>query len=259
MTHRHHGRPRLHAAPDTDGPQPRGAARAGLPRRCRARARARPRTSSSGRWPRSASGSASPRRWATPCSPTSPRRSLPGVDVVFLDTGYHFAETIGTARRRRRDHAGQPDHRSRRCRPSPSRTPTYGKDLFKRDPDLCCALRKVQPLAEALAGVRRLGDRAAPRRDPQPRDRAGRRLGRQASGKVKVSPLARWTDEDVEQYIDRARRAGQPARVRRLPVDRLRAVHAPRRPGRGPAQRPLGRHRQDRVRDPLMTPTRPRT
>ena len=41
----------------------------------------------------------------------------------------------------------------------------YGKDLYQTDPDLCCELRKVQPLADALAVLRRLGDRAcaAPR------------------------------------------------------------------------------------------------
>ena len=55
----------------------------------------------------------------------------------------------------------------------------YGKDLYKTDPDLCCALRKVQPLADALAQLRRLGHRPAPRRDPQPGHRAGDRLGRQ--------------------------------------------------------------------------------
>ena len=76
----------------------------------------------------------------------------------------------------------------------------YGKDLYKTDPDLCCSLRKVLPLTDALAdydawatGLRRAETHnrvIAP----------GRRLGRQ-KGKVKVSPIARWTDEQVEQYI----------------------------------------------------------
>ncbi|MDX6359908.1 MAG: phosphoadenosine phosphosulfate reductase, partial [Nocardioidaceae bacterium] len=75
-------------------------------------------------------------------------RVAPGIDVVFLDTGYHFAETVGTA-----DAVGA-------TMPvnlipiTPVQTVAeqdaeYGAELFKRDPDLCCALRKVQPLAKA--------------------------------------------------------------------------------------------------------------
>ena len=119
--------------------------------------------------------------------------------MVFLDTGYHFAETIGTA-----DAVGATmDVNLIPITPVQTvaeQDAAYGPELYKRDPDLCCALRKVQPLQRGAPGVRRLGHRPAPRRDPQPGHRAGRRLGRQ-KGKVKVSPLARWTDDDVERYI----------------------------------------------------------
>ena len=77
---------------------------------------------------------------------------------------------------------------------------TYGKDLFARDPDLCCALRKVKPLEDALAsydawatGLRR--------------DETHNRVIAPVIGwddkkrKVKVSPLARWTADDVDRYI----------------------------------------------------------
>ena len=75
----------------------------------------------------------------------------PGIDVVFLDTGYHFAETIGT-----RD-AVQATMPVNLLSITPAQTvaeqdATYGKDLYARDPDLCCALRKVKPLEEALSG-----------------------------------------------------------------------------------------------------------
>ena len=78
---------------------------------------------------------------------------------------------------------------------------TYGKDLFARDPDLCCALRKVEPL-ERGAGRRTTrgppGCAATSRRPGRsPRSSAGTTR----SGKVKVSPLARWTDDDVDRYI----------------------------------------------------------
>jgi phosphoadenosine phosphosulfate reductase len=76
----------------------------------------------------------------------------------------------------------------------------YGPDLYQRDPDLCCALRKVKPLGEALqeydawaTGLRRAETRnriIAPV------------VGWDAKkAKVKVSPLARWSDDDVERYV----------------------------------------------------------
>src|SRR5690349_18271031 len=78
-------------------------------------------------------------------------QAAPGVDVLFLDTGYHFAETIGT-----RD-AVAATLPVNVVTVSPEQTvaeqdATYGKDLYARDPDLCCALRKVRPLEQALAG-----------------------------------------------------------------------------------------------------------
>ena len=81
-------------------------------------------------------------------------RVAPGVDVVFLDTGYHFAETVGT-----RD-AVEATLPVTLVNVTPKQTvaeqdATYGKDLFARDPDLCCALRKVKPLEETLSGTTR--------------------------------------------------------------------------------------------------------
>ena len=123
----------------------------------------------------------------------------PGVDVVFLDTGYHFAETIGT----RDAVAATLDVNVVNVQPELSvaeQDATYGKDLFSTDPDRCCALRKVQPLATTLehydawaTGLRRAETHhrvIAPV------------IGWDArKGKVKVSPLARWSDEQVERYI----------------------------------------------------------
>ena len=123
----------------------------------------------------------------------------PGVDVVFLDTGYHFAETIGT-----RDAVEATlDVNLLTITPKQSvaeQDAAYGKDLYKTDPDLCCALRKVQPLAESLeqydawaTGLRRAETHnrvIAPV------------VGWDArKGKVKVSPLARWSDDDIQRYI----------------------------------------------------------
>jgi len=123
----------------------------------------------------------------------------PGIDVLFLDTGYHFAETLGTA-----DAVDAVyDVTLRRLTPEQTvaeQDATHGRDLFARDPDRCCALRKVAPLNRALAGydawvtgVRRLespsrADSPVVAFDP-------------ARGKVKIAPLAAWTDDDVDAYI----------------------------------------------------------
>ena len=126
-------------------------------------------------------------------------RARPGVPVYFLDTGYHFAETIGT-----RD-AVQATMPVNLINLTPVQSvaeqdAAYGKDLFERDPDLCCALRKVQPLADGLGqydawatGLRRA--------ETHNRVIAPVVGWDEKKQKVKVSPLARWTDEDVEKYI----------------------------------------------------------
>src|SRR5579863_3512685 len=74
----------------------------------------------------------------------------PGIDVVFLDTGYHFAETIGT----RDAVAATLNVNLITITPVQSveeQDAAYGKGLFARDSDLCCKLRKVIPLQESLA------------------------------------------------------------------------------------------------------------
>lgn len=123
----------------------------------------------------------------------------PGVDVVFLDTGYHFAETIGT----RDAVAATLPVNLLTITPVQSvveQDAAYGPDLHQRDPDLCCALRKVAPLKDALAGYDAwaTGLRRAETHNRIIAPVVGWDDKKQ---KVKVSPLARWTDDEVEQYI----------------------------------------------------------
>jgi phosphoadenosine phosphosulfate reductase len=123
----------------------------------------------------------------------------PGIDVVFLDTGYHFIETIGT----RDAVAATMPVNVVTLSPTISvreQDEQYGKDLFARDPDLCCKLRKVQPLTEGLASYDAW---ATGLRREETHNRViapvvGWDEGKQ---KVKVSPLARWTQSDVDRYI----------------------------------------------------------
>ena len=127
-------------------------------------------------------------------------RVAPGVDVVFLDTGYHFPETLGTA-----DAVGATmDVTLIPITPVQTvaeQDAEYGAELYKRDPDLCCQLRKVLPLQESLQGYDAW---ATGLRRAETHNRViAPVVGWDArKGKVKVSPLARWSDEDVERYID---------------------------------------------------------
>jgi phosphoadenosine phosphosulfate reductase len=127
-------------------------------------------------------------------------RVAPGIDVVFVDTGYHFIETIGT-----RDAVEATLPVTLRTVSAPTtraeHEAEHGPDLHRTNPDLCCALRKVAPLTEALlqydawaTGLRRAETR---QRVIAPV------IGWDAAkGKVKVSPLARWSDAEVQRYIE---------------------------------------------------------
>ena len=124
---------------------------------------------------------------------------VPGIDVVFLDTGYHFIETIGT---RDAVEATMPVNliTITPVQSVAEQDAQYGPDLYKRDPDLCCKLRKVQPLADSLA---KYDAWATGLRRAETHNRViAPVVGWDAKkGKVKVSPLARWSDEQVEKYI----------------------------------------------------------
>ncbi|MDP8970985.1 MAG: phosphoadenylyl-sulfate reductase [Actinomycetota bacterium] len=125
------------------------------------------------------------------------------IPVVFLDTGFHFAETLDYRRRLARElRLTVLD-----IRPELSveqQAERYGPQLYLRDPESCCRMRKTIPLRTALAsfdgwatGVRRT---QTPERAGIPTVE-GRRLGDRWL--VKVSPLAAWTDDDVEAYVAR--------------------------------------------------------
>jgi phosphoadenosine phosphosulfate reductase len=123
----------------------------------------------------------------------------PGIDVVFLDTGYHFPETIGT-----RD-AVSAVYPITLVNATPSRTVAeqdaeLGPRLYGRNPDLCCYLRKVEPLERALTnydawitGVRR--DETSSRREARAVEWDDRRE------MVKVNPIVTWTQKQVDDYI----------------------------------------------------------
>lgn len=122
-----------------------------------------------------------------------------GVPVLFLDTGYHFAETIGT-----RD-AVEAMYDVQLVNVTPEQTvaeqdAAHGKDLFGSNPALCCRLRKVEPLARTLRGysawVTGLRRVEAPTRANAPLISFDDQFGL-----VKVNPIAAWTDDEMDAYI----------------------------------------------------------
>ena len=124
---------------------------------------------------------------------------VPGIDVVFLDTGYHFAETLGT-----RDAVAQVyDVKVRTVLPLltvAQQDAEHGAELWRRDPDACCAMRKVEPLKRALEDVDAYA--TGIRRDESPTRESTPVVEWDAKrGKVKVNPLARWTQDDVDAYV----------------------------------------------------------
>ncbi|HEX3940504.1 MAG TPA: phosphoadenylyl-sulfate reductase [Acidobacteriaceae bacterium] len=128
------------------------------------------------------------------------RAKLPGVPVVFLDTGYHFAETY--------------EYRDRIAREwnlnlvnlLPEQTVAEQEAQFgilhQTDPSRCCGLRKVAPLFKELekyqvwlTGMRR--EQAKSRAQLQAVDHFTLPSGKQL---LKISPLADWSAKDVWTY-----------------------------------------------------------
>jgi phosphoadenosine phosphosulfate reductase len=127
-------------------------------------------------------------------------RVRPGIDVIFLDTGYHFAETLGMREAVRSTY----DIRLLSVAPGQSvaeQDEAHGTDLFGRNPDLCCHLRKVVPLNTMLGlydgwvtGLRRAESMS--RKDAAAIEWDSRRE------MVKINPIVNWTDDEVDNYIE---------------------------------------------------------
>lgn len=133
--------------------------------------------------------------------PHAVSRQLPGVDVLFLDTGYHFSETHDT----RGDVARLLPVRIVDVLPERTvveQDTAHGAELFARDPNLCCALRKVDPLHRVLGGYEVWF--TGVRRDEAPTRANTPLIGwDERNGLVKVNPLAAWSFDDILDYAGR--------------------------------------------------------
>jgi len=117
----------------------------------------------------------------------------PGIEVVFLDTQYHFAETLWFVEEVRRRY----DLNLRVVTPLPDVQPD---NRWQADVEGCCGVRKVEPLARALAG-KAAWITGLRRADAPTRANAPVVSWDLARTMVKVNPLAAWTDADMAGYI----------------------------------------------------------
>jgi phosphoadenosine phosphosulfate reductase len=115
---------------------------------------------------------------------------FPAIEVVFIDTGYHFPETLDTVETVRRRYG---------LNLRIMTVKHHDEELWKIDPENCCSAVKVGQLDRALmgkaawmSGLRRV---EAAARESAPI------IARDLRGLVKINPLATWTDEDVAGYI----------------------------------------------------------
>lgn len=131
------------------------------------------------------------------------RKQLPEIPVLFLETGYHFPETLAYRDQIARD--WNLNLINLQARQSVAEQEAQFGILNQTDPDKCCKLRKVEPLFAGLqsydawfTALRR--DQSPTRANLQPVEPF-----KLPGGKVlqKISPLADWTTRDVWQYMQK--------------------------------------------------------
>lgn len=115
----------------------------------------------------------------------------PGIEVLFLDTGYHFSETLSTL-------AAVGRRYPVKLVVMPA-LPT-GDEQYLSDPDGCCHVRKVVPLEQGLAG--RLGWISGVRRSDSVVRADTPFVHLDKRGLVKLNPLAAWSDADLASYAE---------------------------------------------------------
>jgi phosphoadenosine phosphosulfate reductase len=114
----------------------------------------------------------------------------PGIEVVFIDTGYHFPETLETVETVRRRYG---------LNLRIMTVPHHDEELWRVDPENCCSAVKVGQLDRALEG--KVAWMSGLRRDEAATRGQAPIVARDLRGLVKINPIATWTDLDVEGYI----------------------------------------------------------
>lgn len=124
-------------------------------------------------------------------------RICPNVCVLFLDTHFHFDETIDFKDQLINDFGINVQI----LEPELSKSEFLSKHgkLYERDPSMCCFFNKVDPLQRELDGVDAWI--SGVRRDQTKERHDTPIVSLQPNGKIKICPLALWTENDVEKYI----------------------------------------------------------
>lgn len=124
-------------------------------------------------------------------------RASPRMPVLFLDTGFHFPETLAF-----RDRVVEElELNLRVLEPKTGHDgflQEYG-ELYRRNPDLCCHINKVEPLEGAKVGLDAWV--AGIRRDQTPARKDTPVVTVEDEGPLKICPMVTWTEEDVESYV----------------------------------------------------------
>lgn len=114
----------------------------------------------------------------------------PSIEVVFIDTGYHFPETLQTVETVRRRYG---------LNLRMMTVPHHDEELWKIDPENCCSAVKVGQLDRALEG--KAAWMSGLRREEAATRGQAPIVARDLRGLVKINPIATWTSADVEGYI----------------------------------------------------------
>jgi len=121
-------------------------------------------------------------------------RNRPQVPVYFVDTGMHFVETLAF----KNAVAKEWDLDLVTVTPEDD----VPDDLHRTDPDRCCCLRKVRPLAKAQEASGRTVWLSAVRAGQTPARAAMETFMLDRAGNLRVHPLLHWTDSMLERYTE---------------------------------------------------------
>ena len=183
----------------------------------------------------------------------------PDVEILFLDTGFQFAETLAFKEQLAerlgltvRDLAGEYTVEQQ--------TQAFGARLYERDPELCCEINKVRPMFEALQALDAWI--TAYRRDSSPTRARGTILDRYelepGRHMLKLNPVANWTRRDTWAYLKAYGLPHNPlydlgySSIGCAPCTRVRFEGEPERAGRwaGLSRWECGIHQREAKRGP---------
>lgn len=163
----------------------------------------------------------------------------PDVEILFLETGFHFAETLAF-KEQLSERLGVTITDLVGAYTVEQQEATFGERLYERDPGLCCDVNKVRPMFDALqkldAWVTAFRRDSSPTRGTAPiLDRYELEPGRPM---LKINPVANWTRRDTWAYLKENDLPHNPlydlgyASIGCAPCTRMRFEGEPERAGR---------------------------